>query len=81
MDRAEVDDRDQPARRYKWRYGPLRLVLPWISIALGTFWTVRAVVDPDSDAGSPLFVFLGIGLIALGIVAFFVYRWMAKRGM
>lgn len=75
----EVDD--GPPRRYKWRYGPLRLLLPWISIAVGGFWLVRAVLDPKATEDSPVFLILGISLIVLGIVAFLVYRWMAKRGI
>ncbi|TDX79097.1 hypothetical protein EDF35_2329 [Rathayibacter sp. PhB151] len=64
-------------RRYRWRYGPVRLVMPWLAIALGTFQTIRAATG---EAGA-VFLYLGPALIALGIVAFFVFRWMAKRGI
>jgi hypothetical protein len=70
-------------RGYKWRYGPLRLTAPWIAIAAGLIAIVKSVgglggVQKDATT---VFLFGGIGLIVLGIASFFVYRWMAKRGI
>lgn len=70
---------DTPPRKYKWRYGPLRLVMPWLAIAGGVLSVVRGVNDLQSK-GDPLFIYVGVGLIVLAIVFFFVYRWQAKRG-
>lgn len=64
---------DSDKRPYKWRYGPLRLVMPWLCVAVGIY---SVVVN-----SSPLRIGIGLGLIAFGVVVFFVYRWMAKRGI
>ncbi|MBT2486076.1 MULTISPECIES: hypothetical protein [unclassified Microbacterium] len=75
------ESRDEtPTRRYRWRYGPLRLIAPWIAAAVGVFLLVRGIVDLQTR-GEPLFIFVGAGLTALAIVFFFVYKWMAKRGV
>jgi hypothetical protein len=62
-----------PTRRYRWRYGPLRLVTPWLCIGIGG---VMMVGNLGTSTFTP-----GLGLVVLGIIAFFVYRWMAKRGI
>ena len=73
---------DSQPRKYKWRYGPLRLTLPWLSIAVGIAMVVKGAIGLGADgSGDPLFLILGSSLVVLGIVAFFVYRWMARRGM
>jgi hypothetical protein len=64
---------DSRPRKYKWRYGPLRLVMPWLCIGVGAVMAFR-------DA-SPLMFGLGLGLVALGVLAFFFYRWMSRRGI
>jgi Ca2+/Na+ antiporter len=66
-------DADSRRSRYRWRYGPLRLALPWIAIVVGA---ILVVTHRD-----PVVLALGIGLIVVGIIAFFVYRFMAKRGI
>ncbi len=66
-------------RRYKWKYGPLRLAMPWIAVAAGLFLGIRGLVT-GAD-GNPLLTVVGFGLVALGVIAFFVYRAMAKRGI
>lgn len=68
-------------RAYKWRYGPLRLVMPWLCVGVGILMTIRGALAVSSGDGDPLFLLLGTSLIVLGIIAFFVYRWMAKRGI
>lgn len=64
-------------RRYKWRYGPLRIAAPVAAIVGGAVATVRAVTGDMS----PIFGVLGPALIAVGVAAIFVFRWMAKRGI
>jgi hypothetical protein len=66
-------------RAYKWRYGPLRLVMPWLAIGGGVVMTIRGALGLTENADL-FFLILGVSLIVLGIAAFFVYRWMAKRG-
>jgi hypothetical protein len=65
------------SRKYKWRYGPFRLVVPWACIAIGLFHTVRAA----TGGMDRLFLITGPILIAVGVAAFFIARWMAKRGI
>jgi hypothetical protein len=72
-DPGSDSDLEPPTRRYRWRYGPLRLVTPWLCVATGVVITV-------GNLGTPIFN-LGLGLVVLGIIAFFVYRWMAKKGI
>lgn len=64
----------------KWKYGPLRLAMPWIAVIVGLIVGVRGLID-DNSTGSPLFIAVGFGLAVLGVIFFFVYRWMAKRGV
>jgi hypothetical protein len=62
------------------RYGPLRLIAPWVAIGVGLLMVVKGFLDLGRT-GEPLFLYLGSSLVGLGIIAFFVYRWMAKRGI
>jgi hypothetical protein len=57
-------------------YGPRR-VLPWAGIFVGAFLTYRGATG---EMGS-IFLITGPALMALGVIMFFVYRWMAKRGL
>jgi len=71
----------EPPRPYKWRYGPLRLVMPWLCIAVGVFMAGDGALSLAANGGGdPLIFMLGLGLIVVGIVTFFVARWQAKRG-
>jgi hypothetical protein len=74
---SERDSRTSEPRKCKWRFGPLRLALPWISVAAG----IVMVIKGASGSSDPSFMALGFGLILLGVIAFFVYRAMAKRGL
>ncbi|RIJ50969.1 hypothetical protein DZG00_10680 [Clavibacter lycopersici] len=65
------DGRRKPAR------GSARSVLPWAAVIGGAIATFRGATG---DLGS-IFLITGPALMALGVVAFFVYRWMAKRGL
>lgn len=69
------DSGESSGRRYRWRYGPLRLLAPWACIAGGLIVMIR--FGPEQ----PSFLFWGAGMVVLGVVGFFVYRWMAKRGL
>lgn len=68
------------APKSKWKYGPLRLAMPWIAIVVGIVLGVRGLIERQTT-GDPLFIAVGFGLAALGVIMFFVYRWMAKRGL
>jgi len=81
-EKEELQEPEKP-RRYKWRYGPIRLAMPWISVAVGILSVVRnsgGIGRGGSHDTTFSFVF-GLALIAAGIIFFFVYRWMAKRGI
>ncbi|GAB2464454.1 hypothetical protein HD599_000022 [Conyzicola lurida] len=74
--------RETGPSRYKWRYGPLRLAMPWLAVAVGIGMAVKGgLALAPSGSGDPAFLYMGLGLVVLGIVAFFVYRWMARRGL
>lgn len=77
----ESNSREPKPRRYKWRYGPLRIVMPWLCIAVGILLAIKGALDLATNGGDPFFLILGSALVVLGIVAFFVYRWMARRGL
>ncbi|MCJ1714463.1 hypothetical protein ACLBWP_16560 [Microbacterium sp. M1A1_1b] len=72
-DSGPEDNGAQRPSRYQWRYGPLRLVMPWVAIVVGA---LLAIMNSD-----PVLRIGGIGLIVFGIILFFVYRFMAKRGV
>lgn len=67
-------------RPYKRRYGPLRLITPWVAAAVGVFLVARGVIELQAQ-GEPLFIYVGSGLIVLAVAFFFLYRWMARRGL
>lgn len=69
---TEPRDGQRPSR-YQWRYGPVRLVMPWAAVVVGVLLAVMH--------RTPMLLWAGIGLIALGVAFFFVYRFMAKRGI
>lgn len=79
MTSSEPTDQETPPRRYRWRYGPMRLAMPVLA-ALGRLASiVRGIGDVQSH-GDPLFVSIGAGLIVLAIISVFISRWQAKRG-
>ncbi|MCP1502825.1 putative membrane protein [Curtobacterium herbarum] len=51
----------------------MRLVMPWAAVVVGVLLAVMH--------RTPVLLWAGIGLIALGAVFFLVYRFMAKRGI
>ncbi len=54
--------------------------MPWIAIVVGIVLGGRGLIEHQA-AGDPLFIAVGFGLAALGVIMFFVYPWMAKRGL
>jgi hypothetical protein len=38
-------------------------------------------LNKSGSENTGLLFYIGLGLIALGVIMFFVYRWMAKRGI
>lgn len=70
---------DSPPRRYRWKYGPLRLVMPWVCVVVGVGMVIKGLATPQYDGTT--FVVLGIGFVILGVAAAVVARWMAKRGI
>jgi hypothetical protein len=69
--------------QYRWRYGPVRITMPWVCIALGILFTVRGSqgLSRSGDQNTTELFWIGVGLIVLGVIGFFVARWMAKRGL
>lgn len=59
------------------RFNPLRDVLPWVAVVVGIVFAIRAAVG---EMGS-IFLILGPALSVFGVVAFIVFRWMARRGI
>lgn len=64
-------------RKYKWRYGPIRLVAPWVAVAVGIFFAIQGATGGMAS----IFLITGPILCILGVAAFFLFRWMAKRGI
>jgi ABC-type sulfate transport system permease component len=71
------DANDTPAGRPKPPSTFARTMLPWAAVLGGAVATFRGATG---DLGS-IFLIAGPALMALGVVAFFVYRWMEKRGL
>lgn len=76
MSSSSNEDAAEKPRR-SWRYGPLRLILPWVGMTVGILLTIGG----STGSRSPIFLLVGPGLIALSIAAFLLYRWMARRGI
>ncbi len=73
------NDGDSSPRPYRWKYGPLRLVMPWVCVFVGVGMAIKGLIAPENDGAT--FVVLGVGFVILGVVAAVVARWMAKRGI
>jgi hypothetical protein len=78
-----VTDEDEasgvPRRFRTLRPNPIRDVLPWVVIAVGVTLVFRGAFEIVGDHG-PGQLFVGVGLVVLGLVVFFVNRWQARRG-
>lgn len=76
---SETED-STPRRFRRMRYGPLRLVLPWLAIVAGITMSIGGGLRLGATGdGDPLFLLLGASLVLVGIAAYFLYRWMANR--
>jgi len=72
------ENEDATPRRFRrMRFNPLRDVLPWVAVVVGIVFAIRAAVG---EMGS-IFLILGPALSVFGVVAFIVFRWMARRGI
>jgi hypothetical protein len=80
---ADEDQRDEPDRQStRWRYGPVRLISPWIAVAAGIFFVIRGTANlPRPGNDGTTYIIVGVVLIVVGVIGFFVARWMAKRGI
>ncbi|MBF4625692.1 hypothetical protein [Clavibacter sp. VKM Ac-2872] len=73
-----IDDAGHlPEGRPKPGSGSARQIMPWAAVAGGAIATYRGATG---GLGS-IFLIAGPALMALGVIAFFVYRWMARRGL
>jgi hypothetical protein len=71
---------EQTPRRFRsLRFNPLRDVLPWVAVAAGLVFTVRGVAAVV-ETGDATWLIVGPGLAVLGVAAFFINRWQARRG-
>jgi hypothetical protein len=82
-DDARGRDEAAPPRKYKWRYGPVRLVSPWIAVIVGILFVIegRGAASGSTNRGVEVLFFVGLILIVVGVVSFFLARWMAKKGI
>jgi hypothetical protein len=75
------EEADQTPRRFRTLHpNPLRDISPWVVVAVGILQAVRGGID-FAHGGSPVGLLMGIGLTVVGIIAFLVYRWLARRGL
>lgn len=75
-----VDGRRGPKRFQRVRFNPLRDVLPVVLVVVGAFVAIRAVVGLGGG-GDALFVYVGSGLIIVGVLVLIINRWQARRGL
>ena len=75
-----AESRQMPKRFQRLKFNPLRYVLPIVAVIVGAFMAVRAVVGIH-DGGKPLLIYVGSGLVMIGVAMFFINRWQAKRGL
>ncbi|QNE46208.1 hypothetical protein F1C58_04315 [Glaciihabitans sp. INWT7] len=69
-------------RRYKYGVGGSRLVLPVVAFLVGLILVVRNVGALTGGVSrEPIMFFIGLGLVAVGIVMFLVGLWEGKRGL
>jgi hypothetical protein len=77
------ESKTEPKRFKRYPYGALRFRL--ISAAgvalIGFILVVTHVPGAEALPGGLFQFLLGLGLISLASVAFFLSRWMAKRGI
>lgn len=69
-----------PRRFRRLTFNPLRDALPIVAVIVGAVMAIRAAWGLSSG-GDPTLVYVGAGLVVVGVVVFFVNRWQAKRGL
>ena len=79
MSESTDGEKPVPRRFRRLKVNPLRDVLPWVAVVVGSVLVVRAALgrSPGDDV---VWLVMGLALTALGIVVFFVNRWQARRG-
>lgn len=80
MSNTDEKANETPRRFRTLRPNPLRDVLPWGAVVVGIVHAVRGGFEL-AHGSSPLQLLVGLGLAALGIIAFVIYRWQARRGL
>jgi len=75
-----AESRPIPKRFRRLKFNPLRDVLPIVAVLVGAFMAVRAAMWV-SNGGEPLMIYVGSGLVIVGVAMFFINRWQAKRGL
>ena len=72
----------EPKRFRKYPYGPfrMRLVLALLSVLFGVVFAISNLGHLGDRSSSAPFL-LGIGMVVVGVMGFFVARWMAKRNL
>jgi hypothetical protein len=64
------------------RFNPLRMVMPWVAVAFGLLMVLVWIVGTAGGRSvSAVYPLVGSGLVVLGVVAFILARWMARRGL
>jgi hypothetical protein len=58
-----------------------RLIAAIAAIIGGVVAIVKGALGGFGPGTEQLFVWIGIGLVVLGVAGIFVYRWMAKRNL
>ncbi len=75
---CDHEDEDSTPRRFRTlRFNPLRDLMPWIAVVMGIVFAIRAA----AGSVAPMFLVIGPALVVIGIAAFFLFRWMGKRGI
>jgi hypothetical protein len=79
--RKDSEDGMQVSKRFqRLHFNPLRDVLPIVAVVAGAFIGIRAALQLSSG-GNALFLYVGSGLIVIGVLMLIVNRWQAKRGL
>ncbi|UKF25448.1 MULTISPECIES: hypothetical protein [Clavibacter] len=72
------DGANQPSKKSSNQAHRAAGLIPAVGAVLGG--AVATFRGATGELGS-IFLIIGPALMVLGVIAFFVYRWMAKRGL
>ena len=75
-----AEGRQVPRRFRRLKINPLRDVLPFVAVVIGAFMAIRAALGLR-NGGDPTLIYVGVGLVVVAVLVFFVNRWQAKRGL